>query len=102
MFCPLCKAEYREGFTTCADCSVPLVAEIPREEEPQLVEVFQTLDQSEILIIKSVLEEEGIPYHFSGDFFRMSGILVSPARLLVPADSRPRVLAIIKGLQIGA
>jgi hypothetical protein len=26
MFCPLCKTEYREGFTRCADCGVDLVA----------------------------------------------------------------------------
>ena len=25
MFCPLCKAEYREGFYRCADCHVALV-----------------------------------------------------------------------------
>ncbi len=25
MICPNCHAEYREGFTTCADCEVPLV-----------------------------------------------------------------------------
>ena len=38
--CPRCGAEYRPGFTTCADCNVPLVAgpatphpEPPREEE---------------------------------------------------------------------
>ena len=44
MFCPLCKAEYREGFDTCADCSVSLVAELPREEGlGELVEVYQTL-----------------------------------------------------------
>lgn len=31
MFCPTCKCEYLEGFTTCADCSVPLVAQLPPE-----------------------------------------------------------------------
>jgi hypothetical protein len=38
--CPRCGAEYRPGFTTCADCNVPLVAgpatphpEPPRDEE---------------------------------------------------------------------
>lgn len=120
MFYPLCKTEYREGFDTCADCSVPLVAELPQKEDQsetsqteinleegasysgELVEVFQTLDQSEVLIIKSVLDEEGIPYHFSGDFFRMSGIFISPARLLVPADSKDRVLEIFKELEIEA
>jgi len=25
MFCPQCKAEYRQGFTRCADCDVELV-----------------------------------------------------------------------------
>jgi len=29
MFCPNCKAEYREGFTRCADCDVGLVHELP-------------------------------------------------------------------------
>lgn len=29
MFCPLCKAEYREGFTHCVDCDVDLVNELP-------------------------------------------------------------------------
>jgi hypothetical protein len=29
MFCPNCKAEYREGFTRCADCGVELVYELP-------------------------------------------------------------------------
>ena len=26
MFCPLCQAEFRPGFTECSDCHVPLVA----------------------------------------------------------------------------
>jgi hypothetical protein len=29
MFCPVCKAEYREGFARCADCDVDLVSELP-------------------------------------------------------------------------
>lgn len=29
MFCPECKAEYRQGFTHCADCDVELVAQLP-------------------------------------------------------------------------
>ncbi len=31
MFCPECKAEYRPGFTHCADCDVDLVQELPVE-----------------------------------------------------------------------
>jgi hypothetical protein len=28
MFCPVCKAEYREGFTECSDCGVALVGQL--------------------------------------------------------------------------
>ena len=31
MFCPRCKAEYREGFRTCSDCNVDLVTVLPAE-----------------------------------------------------------------------
>jgi hypothetical protein len=35
MFCPQCKAEYREGFKHCPECDVDLVLSLPREpEEP--------------------------------------------------------------------
>lgn len=123
MFCPLCKTEYREGFDICADCSVPLVAELPQKENQteisqldtsrtdfegglkdkgEFVEIFETSDQYEILIIKSVLDEEGIPYHFSGEFFRMSGILLTPARLFVPSDLKNRILEILRELQFDA
>ena len=30
MFCPICKAEYRPGFTHCVDCDVDLVYELPK------------------------------------------------------------------------
>jgi len=32
MICPNCKAEYRPGFTRCADCLVPLVDALPEPE----------------------------------------------------------------------
>jgi hypothetical protein len=31
VFCPQCKAEYRQGFTRCADCDVELVPELTPE-----------------------------------------------------------------------
>jgi hypothetical protein len=31
-WCPKCKSEYREGFTVCADCKVPLVEEEPVDD----------------------------------------------------------------------
>ncbi|MBN1962406.1 MAG: hypothetical protein JW841_15845 [Deltaproteobacteria bacterium] len=32
MYCPRCRAEYREGFTHCANCEVELVNELPAED----------------------------------------------------------------------
>lgn len=34
MFCPICKSEYREGFATCSDCHVELVAQLPEPDSP--------------------------------------------------------------------
>ena len=43
MFCPVCRDEYRPGFTRCATCDVDLVeapnAEAARKPAPMLVEV---------------------------------------------------------------
>lgn len=44
-WCPKCKYEYREGITVCADCKIPLVAELTEEamrmyadsEEPEMI-----------------------------------------------------------------
>jgi hypothetical protein len=38
VFCPRCNAEYRAGFTRCADCDVNLVWELPK----QAIEMRQT------------------------------------------------------------
>ena len=35
LFCPKCCTEYREGFTTCADCKVPLVLELHQDLNKQ-------------------------------------------------------------------
>jgi len=34
MFCPICKTEYRPGFTKCADCGVALVDHLPAGGSP--------------------------------------------------------------------
>jgi hypothetical protein len=36
VYCPKCGAEYREGFSECSDCRVPLVWEKPtKSEQPE-------------------------------------------------------------------
>jgi hypothetical protein len=39
MFCPLCRMEYRPGFTVCSDCKVPLVSELPPSVPPVIDEI---------------------------------------------------------------
>ena len=48
-WCPNCKNEYREGVTTCPDCDVELVDELPEEieeeeREPQPVVLMEASD----------------------------------------------------------
>ncbi len=51
MFCPECKAEYRDGFTTCSDCDVELVDALV-EPEPEPADA----DSEEILAIENPVE----------------------------------------------
>lgn len=64
MYCPQCRAEYREGFDRCAECDVKLVAELPPEDHTPVehVVVFETTEPDVIPVIKSLLDSEEIPY----------------------------------------
>jgi hypothetical protein len=68
VYCPECGVEYREGFTECADCRVPLLAGTPPRNEAsfdpdlQLVVVLETNDAFTLACAKGVLEEAGIPF----------------------------------------
>ena len=46
-WCPKCKAEYREGFTECSTCHVPLVDTLPEEKEAPEREKFVLPDGME-------------------------------------------------------
>lgn len=78
MFCPQCKAEYRQGFTVCADCEVPLVWQLPAStgaaneaessgQDPESTDdrlcTFWKGDDPRIHIeLCQLLDEEGIPH----------------------------------------
>ena len=71
MFCPECGAEYREGFTTCADCQIDLVDTPPKEgqetETIQLETVFESTNPALIGIAKTVLDSAGIDFVAVGE-----------------------------------
>ena len=76
MYCPQCKAEYRQGFTRCADCDVDLVWELPKEAierrgegEPgdpnkdPFCSFWKGEDPRVHAELCSVLDEAGIPHN---------------------------------------
>ena len=73
MYCPQCRIEYRDGFTECSDCRVPLLAgSPPPEASPEfdpalgLVVVLETNDGIQLAMAKGLLEEAGIPFFVLG------------------------------------
>lgn len=70
MFCPSCRAEFREGIERCPDCDVDLVHDeppAPGEPERKLVGVFRTAEPELLPILKGLLESSGIPYTIRGE-----------------------------------
>ncbi len=73
MFCPVCKAEYREGITHCPECDDDLVSSLPdktresdalRDDPAQAaVVVWQGSDLLLADRILQVLEEAGVEVH---------------------------------------
>jgi len=68
MYCPECRAEYREGIETCPDCEIRLVVELSAEDpDEDLVAVFETADVSLLPIVKSLLDSARIPCVVQGE-----------------------------------
>jgi len=103
MFCPKCKAEYREGFVICDECNVALVEELPPEPETEFVdydEVLTTFNPAEIAMMKSLLDSEDITYFFHGEnFVQMTGLAV-PARLMIRKDQVETARELLKDLKL--
>ena len=103
MFCPNCRAEYREGFQVCADCSVDLVDELTPEPEPEFVnlkEVLATYNPADVAFLKSLLESEGIQYFFKGEHFMYMRPLADPVRLMVREDQVEAALELLKDVDL--
>lgn len=72
MFCPICKAEYRSGFTICSDCNAQLVKEFPQvlpEESHSMINLYSPNNEMELIMIKSLLDAEGINYFVINENF---------------------------------
>lgn len=59
-YCPKCKAEYREGFTVCADCGEALVDEIkqPMKKAGFINKLLMETDDKDSLAEEAELSDE--------------------------------------------
>ncbi|MCF7793255.1 MAG: DUF2007 domain-containing protein [Candidatus Cloacimonetes bacterium] len=94
MFCPKCKAEYKQGITHCPECDVDLVDVILPDENVEFVKVFESADPGLTAIIKSVLEDSGIQYFVNGE--NMQSILGAKFEFAMGADIGNAVFLVSK------
>jgi hypothetical protein len=99
MFCPICKTEYRPGFTKCADCGVALVDHLPAGGPPGDEDAPRDSEGRELLwsglsarlyeAIRDALDAAGIAHT---DVEKEFGVLstFSESAYLVWIDSRVR------------
>jgi hypothetical protein len=88
LWCPICKYEYRDGFTICSDCGSKLVAELEiiNKEETKCREIIEDDVEAflvtvngdvEAIILESKLNSYGIPtlrkYQGFGSYLAVGG-----------------------------
>lgn len=86
MFCPKCRSEYREGYTECEECRVPLVDELPPEPEGEYVDwvtVLTTLDHNTVMVATSLLGDAGIPVFVKGEGLKNILMIQTPEEVQV-------------------
>ena len=103
MICPECKAEYREGYTKCADCEIELVDTITLENEesskPEEI-IFETVmtsfNQGEIALAKSLLESNNIQCFVQGESFNSLFRTSIPVSIKVPEEYVEQAKEVLK------
>jgi len=112
MFCPVCRGEYREGFTHCNDCDAALVAELPRDPEDvhpdgDLVRVYSTSEAALIPVVQSLLDDAGIAAMTKGepvqDVFALGRLfganpVVGPVEFFVRPDQAEEAVRLLDGI----
>ena len=114
MFCPECRSEYRDGFTSCADCGVELVPALatdhPLPDNIPLVPVLESSDEAVLMVVKSLLDGEGIPYFVENDLLqnmlgagRLGGgnLITGPAVVVVRGDDAADAAKLLEDLKPG-
>jgi len=97
MFCPICREEYREGFTWCSECHASLVDELSAEETQEgdnPVSIFEG-DSGSAAGIRAMLEGAGIEAWIKNE--EEHGVLpnLGPVEVLVCKENKKDALEAI-------
>jgi hypothetical protein len=101
MFCPKCRAEYREGFLECSDCDVDLVEKL--ESMPKMlafIKLATIFSEGNIAVIKASFDKTEIEYYFEGEHSHRLAPVPLAARLMVREDFRREAESILKDLEL--
>jgi len=65
MFCPLCKAGFREGFSVCSDCHLPLVGTQTEAQDCSVARLWKGNRRASFEAYLTILQDEAIPHRFT-------------------------------------
>jgi len=108
MYCPLCHAEYRDGFEECLDCNCPLVDELPNEgdgtgEDLELTTVLTTDSSNIAETARHILEDAGVVFYIKGGGFDQVAVgynhMVGPIRVQVYEEDGERAMKLLEHLE---
>ncbi|HDP89888.1 MAG TPA: hypothetical protein ENN42_08030 [Thioalkalivibrio sp.] len=112
MYCPKCRAEFREGFGVCSDCGVALVEELPPEPTPEyadLVTVLSAADETVVTMAESILIDADIRFLAKGegvqDLFGLGRIgagfnpMLGPVEIQVLPEDADEAAALLEQLK---
>ena len=101
MYCPACRAEYREGLLECSDCDVDLVEKLePIRKMPGFVKMATIFREGNIAVIKASFDKTEIEYFFEGEHSHRLAPVPLAARLMVREDFRREAESILKDLEL--
>ena len=109
MYCPQCQVEYRDGFTECSDCHVPLLAGALPAEPPdpfdpalELVVVMETNNGLQLAMATGLLDDAKLPFFVLGQIAKLvndvSPFLNKWVRLQVPRDREAEARELLEPL----
>ncbi len=101
MYCPVCRAEYREGFLECSDCDVDLVEKLePRQKMSGFIKLATIFSEGDIAVIKASLDKSEVEYYFEGEQSHRLAPVPLGVRLMVREDFQEEAESILRELEL--